>query len=183
GNVANGATLAFNRSDTITYAGVISDYSYTDTGGNHATAPGKLVQNGPGTLILTGDSTITGGTTVASGTLQLGNGGTTGSVTSDNIVDNGTLVVNHSDTVTINGLVSGSGDFVQAGTGTTILAIITPDGHGETYAGKTIIEQGTLQIGTGGIGGGLASQEVVDNGVYTIAIHATYSYAGTVSGT
>ena len=36
-----------------------------------------------GTLILSGDSTYTGGTTIAAGTLQLGNGGTSGSITGD----------------------------------------------------------------------------------------------------
>src|SRR5699024_12417555 len=62
GNVANSGTLAFDRSDDVTFDGVIS--------GN-----GSLVQQGHGTLTLTGTHTYTGGTTIAAGTLQIGDGG------------------------------------------------------------------------------------------------------------
>ena len=47
-------------------------------------------QIGAGTTILTGNNTYTGGTTISAGTLQLGNGGTTGSIVG-NVIDNGTL--------------------------------------------------------------------------------------------
>ncbi len=171
GDVVDNATLNFNRSDTITYGGAV-------------TGSGALVQAGAGTLVLTGDSFFSGATTIAAGTLQLGDGGTTGSVTSD-IVDNGTLVVNRSDNVVLNGLISGSGDFVQAGTGTTIMAA-TGDGHGHgnSYSGRTIIEQGSLQIGTGGTTGGLEnSVDIVNDGVFISSIHASFAWAGSVSGT
>ena len=69
----------FNRSDALTYGGVIS-------------GTGSLTKSGTGTLTLTGDNTYTGGTTISAGTLQIGNGGTTGSV-AGNIVDNAALVV------------------------------------------------------------------------------------------
>ena len=40
----------------------------------------SIIKTGNGTLILSADNTYSGATTVADGTLQLGNGGTTGSV-------------------------------------------------------------------------------------------------------
>ena len=55
----------FNRSDTLTYGGVVS-------------GTGSLTQAGPGTTILTGANSYTGTTTISAGTLQIGNGGTTG---------------------------------------------------------------------------------------------------------
>ena len=58
-----------------------------------------LVQTGLGTLIFTGTNTYTGGTTISTGTLQIGNGGTTGSV-AGNIVDNSALVFNRSNALT-----------------------------------------------------------------------------------
>src|SRR5271165_762569 len=63
------------------------------------TGVGELVETGSGTLELTGTNTYTGGTTISAGTLQIGNGGTTGSITGD-VTDNGTLAFDRSDTVT-----------------------------------------------------------------------------------
>ena len=41
---------------------------------------GTLTQAGTGTMTLTGANTYTGGTTISAGTLQIGNGGTTGTL-------------------------------------------------------------------------------------------------------
>jgi autotransporter-associated beta strand protein len=70
GDVLNNGTLIFSRSDAPIYSGVIS--------GSGAVT----ILNNPftGKTILTGDSSYAGGTTINGGTLQLGNGGTTGSV-------------------------------------------------------------------------------------------------------
>lgn len=74
-----------------------------------------------GTVTLTGANTYTGGTFINSGhTLQLGNGGTTGSIVG-NVVNNGTFAINRSDTYAFGGVISGSGALQQNGSGTTLL--------------------------------------------------------------
>src|SRR5262249_14368796 len=73
-----------------------------------------------GTLILSRDSTYTGGPIISAGTLQLGNGGTSGSILGD-VVNNGTFAVNRSDTYTFSGVISGPGSLAQIGPGTTVL--------------------------------------------------------------
>ncbi len=66
------------QANTLTLTGVIGN-------GNGA---GALSKVGAGTLVLTGNDTYTGGTTISAGTLQLGSGGTSGSITG-NVTDNG----------------------------------------------------------------------------------------------
>ncbi|MES2031258.1 MAG: autotransporter domain-containing protein [Pseudomonadota bacterium] len=124
-------------STTSTFAGTIKDG-----------AAGKVEVwvggfGSTGTAIFTGTNTYTGGTTICDCvTLQLGNGGTTGSIIGD--VDNGgTLIFNRSNTYTFAGVISdslGTGKLIQAGQGNTILT------GQSTYTGETIVNAGTLSV-------------------------------------
>ncbi|RYD61744.1 MAG: hypothetical protein EOP83_16310, partial [Verrucomicrobiaceae bacterium] len=89
-----------------------------------------------GTLLLTGNNTATGAITIGAGTLQIGNGGTTGSTAAATIANSGSLVTNRSDNLTINSLISGSGTLTQAGAGTLILSA------DNTYTGLTTVNSG-----------------------------------------
>ncbi|WP_175174563.1 autotransporter outer membrane beta-barrel domain-containing protein [Achromobacter pestifer] len=128
GNVTNHGVLTFNRSDTLPFAGLIS-------------GSGKVNQIGAGTTVLTADNTYTGGTTISAGTLQLGNGGATGAIVGD-VVNNGALTFNRSDTLAFAGLISGLGSVNQNGTGTTVFTAQ------HTYSGATHISAGVLRAGT-----------------------------------
>ncbi len=75
-------------------------------------APARSRRPAPARSILTGANTYTGGTTISAGTLQIGNGGTTGSVAGD-IVDNGALVFNRSNALTYAGVISGTGTLTK----------------------------------------------------------------------
>lgn len=74
---------------------------------------GGLRKTGDGTLILSGDSHFAGITTIAEGVLQLGNGGTKGSVVG-HIVNDAMLVFDRSDDLVYGGVVSGRGHMTQA---------------------------------------------------------------------
>ena len=123
--------------DTQTF-GVALSLPISDVGGQ----VGALTKLGAGTLTLTGANTYTGDTTVAAGTLQIGSGGATGSVASANLVNNGTLVINRSGSVTISSVISGKGAVVQAGPGTTSLTAAN------SYTGDTTVTAGTLLLGS-----------------------------------
>jgi uncharacterized protein YhjY with autotransporter beta-barrel domain len=114
------------------------------------------------TLVLAGNNhtTYSGAVTIdANGTLQLGNGGTSGDPGSNaTITDNGTLIIDRSDSPTDNGtVITGNGSLVQEGTGTfTITAA-------DNYSGGTTVNAGTLTVGTGGTLGASAGTLTVNN--------------------
>jgi fibronectin-binding autotransporter adhesin len=134
---------------------------------------GALIKQGNGILTLTADNTYTGGTTIAVGSLQIGNGGTTGSVVGD-IVNNGELILARSDTYTIAGQISGTGA-VRKGGGT---AILTAD---NSYTGGTTNGSGILQLGNGGTTGNIVG-DLVNAGTLVFNRSNQYAFAGTISG-
>ncbi|MFO1208401.1 MAG: autotransporter-associated beta strand repeat-containing protein [Amaricoccus sp.] len=137
---------------TIGVGGALSVVQEGDVSG-----PGALTKTGTGTLTLAGTGTYAGGTTIAGGTLQLGNGGTAGSITGD-VVDDGTLVVDRSDELTLDGTISGSGSVQQAGAGTTTLS------GSNSYAGGTTITGGALSVAADANLGDAAGALTLDGG-------------------
>ena len=99
GNVAlaSGRVLTVTQSGSSTYSGVISGSTSTVT---------KL---GAGALSLTGANTYSGGTLISAGTLQVGNGSTTGSLGSGNVTNNATLKFDLSADTTVANNISGTG--------------------------------------------------------------------------
>ncbi len=126
--ITNNGFLVYDLAGSQAYSGVI--------GGS-----GALSKTGPGTLILTNTSTFTGGTTISSGTIQLGKGTSAndGAVTG-NIVNNAALVFNYFGNVEYDGTISGSGAVAKVGLATLAL------GGTNTFTGGTTVNSGTLQL-------------------------------------
>ncbi len=121
---------------------------------------GSLTKTGSGALTMTGSNTYAGGTTLTTGTLNLGNNnalgtgslsmgtGTTlqaglnGLAAANNVTLNGTDTFDtNGDSSTLSGVISGSGSLTQTGAGTLNL-----DGN-NTYGGGTNLNGGTLGLG------------------------------------
>jgi fibronectin-binding autotransporter adhesin len=99
-------------------------------------------KTGTSTWALTGTGSATTNWNIQDGTLQLGNGGTSGSVIGNlTTASAGTLAFNRSNTFTFDNLVLGTGTISQIGTGTTIM---TADNS--AFAGSTTIKAGTLSV-------------------------------------
>lgn len=100
--------------------GIIDTNGYNIGIAPEMTGVGALTKDGLGTLTLTGANSYANGTTIAAGTLQLGRGGTSGSIVGD-VANSGILAFNRSDAVTFGGTITGSGAVRQIGTGQTTL--------------------------------------------------------------
>lgn len=163
GNVVNEGSIIFSRLNDYSYAGSIS-------------GSGQVFKLGPGILSLTGSHTFTGLTTINEGSISVGVGGTTGSLTG-NIVNSGTLIFNRSDNSEYPGDISGNGPVSKLGAGTLSIT-------GElTHTGATTITGGALSIGNGGAGGTVsASTAIINNSVLIFNRSDNFSYSGVITG-
>lgn len=129
-NVVNNASLVVNRSNSYTIANPIS-------------GSGSFTDNSAGTIVLTGNNTYTGTTYINQGTIQIGNNGTAGHiVNSSNIVssDNTNLQFQRTDNINFTVPMSGTGNMIQAGSGTTTITV------GNTFTGFTFLNEGNLTL-------------------------------------
>lgn len=177
-----------------------------DTNGNEVTLAGNiqksgyflpLTKTGSGTLTLTGTdnfSTGFGGSndlTVAAGAVQVGNGGTSGSLTSGvSLAANTTLVFNRSDNSTFTGAITGAGTVVKTGAGKLTLVGTSSFLEGVIaigVTGGTVVTGGSLQFGSGNAAGSIsgnvslaANTSLVFNNPYHQAFSG-YTYTDTYS--
>jgi uncharacterized delta-60 repeat protein len=152
--ITNNGTLQFFRSNTVTQG---TDFASVISG------TGVVQQAGTGTLVLNGANTYNGATTVSAGTLQIGDGGTTGALSaSSSITNNATLAFNRSNTITqgtdFNSVISGTGAVMQAGSGTLVLS------GANTFSGVTTVSAGVVNVQNATGLGSTAGSTTVSNG-------------------
>ena len=169
GYVFSDGVITTNTADTILRVGdgTIQGAGYTATINSVLAGSGGIRKTDLGTLVLNGNNTYSGGTSVSAGTLQVAQdasmgatetaltlgGGTLRYGTAFNtprevkLADGGgTLDTNGFDVLLLNS-VTGSGDLTKTGAGALAL---TQD---STFQGTTVINAGTLQLGNGSTGG------------------------------
>lgn len=156
-----GGTIAVAEAHTFTLTGAVS-------------GSGGFTKAGEGTLVLAADASYSGNTVISGGTLQVGTGGTSGSIGGD-VSNSGTLRFQRSDTLTFGGDVSGSGRLVQAGTGTLILT------GANSYGGGTLISAGTVVVGDGATSGSIIG-DVRNDGALVFDRADFVAFVGAISG-
>ena len=95
---------------------------------NNGSGTNGLTKTGNGVMVLTGNSSYSGATTVSAGTLKIGNGGATGSLYSPSVSWNGNLTF------------GGAGAIVNDG------ALIYDIAGGAVYVNRTISGLGTVSV-------------------------------------
>lgn len=105
------------------------------------TGTGNFVKEGSGTAILTGNNSYTGTTTISLGTLQIGEGGTSGSLSASSVITNNSILTfTRSDSITFSNDISGSGSLIQSGEEELVLS------GNNTYTGTTSIIGGSIIV-------------------------------------
>jgi autotransporter-associated beta strand protein len=165
GAVVNGGSLVFTEPTAVTLANVI--------GGT-----GSVIQNGPGTVTLSGVNTYAGGTTITGGSLALGDpAGSVGGLGSGPVTDNGNLTFTEPSAVSFTNVISGTGSLTQAGPGTVRIA------GTNTYSGGTTITAGVLALGDpAGPIGTLGSGAVTDNATLAFTEPSAITFANPIGG-
>ncbi|MGA0039795.1 MAG: autotransporter-associated beta strand repeat-containing protein, partial [Pirellulales bacterium] len=171
------ANSAVNASPT--YTGTLDANFQVGTNGNTTALVGSpaggaltltgstlYAKYGTGTVTVTTDSYFLD--TIDAGTLQIGDGNTTGALTTD-VVNNGTLSFNRSNALTHSNTISGTGSVTKLANNTLTLS------GSNSYTGSTTISAGTLSL-TGTLG---ATATTVGTGAI---IEGNGTSAGTIAG-
>ncbi|HFG5644952.1 TPA: fibronectin-binding autotransporter adhesin ShdA [Salmonella enterica subsp. enterica serovar Korkeasaari] len=120
---------------------------------NNVTGEGQIVKSGSDELIVTGDNTYSGGTTISGGTLTADHADSLGTGA---VANSGVLQVGEGE---LENTLSGSGSLVKTGTGELTLS------GDNTYSGGTTITGGTL---TADHADSLGSGAVANSGVLQV---------------
>jgi outer membrane autotransporter protein len=155
--VSSGTSLNFNQTSNGTFGGSV-------------TGDGQLIKEGLGALILSGQNSYKGGTTLSAGTLQ---GDTSSLQGSFSTSSNTTLSFHQTSSGTFAGNISGSGAFEKAGAGTLILS------GANSYSGGSTVTAGTLQISTTSLSGNI---EVKTGAILSFDQSTSGSFSSVISG-
>jgi len=199
--VVNHGTLAWNRSDTVAFAGAII-------------GTGAVVKEGSGTLTLAGTNTYTGGTTVSGGVLEVADNANLGAASGGLVLAGGTLRSTTGVTLARNVTVGTGGGTLD--TGGNIMAIqgglggtgaLTKTGPGtlrlagdNSLTGLTTLAQGEIVLsasnlaaltvaggarlsGTGAIRGNLANAGTLNPGASPGTLAVTGNFVQSATGT
>ena len=132
------------RNEDCVFGGIIQNANPTDR-------LARLTKTGTAKLTLTGANTYTGQTNVDAGTLEIGNGGTTGSLATTNIavasLANLDLNPGASQTQSINGIISGTGNLTKKGAGRTTLAAVNTITTTPTIEGGLLVVNANTALG------------------------------------
>jgi fibronectin-binding autotransporter adhesin len=174
GGTLNGGQITNSAGGgTMNLEGILATTSGTVSVGLAGGLAGGIRKSGSGTTTLAGNNSASlAGITVSSGTLQIGDGGTSGTLTSDDYLElNGTLAFNRSDTYMVSvGTIFGGGEIVQSGSGTLRLEAFS------LGVSALVVEAGSMVVDSQDAEPSILSQpslEVAAGASFTLKTHTT----------
>ncbi|PVQ76312.1 fibronectin-binding autotransporter adhesin ShdA [Salmonella enterica] len=153
---------------------------------NNVTGEGQIVKSGSDELIVTGDNTYSGGTTISGGTLTVDHADSLGTGT---IANSSVLQVGEGE---LENTLSGTGSLVKTGTGeltlsgdnsysggTTITGGTLTADHADSLGTGTIANNGVLQVGEGELKNTLSGTgSLVKIGTGELTLNGDNDYSG-----
>ncbi|EHC0795459.1 fibronectin-binding autotransporter adhesin ShdA [Salmonella enterica] len=153
---------------------------------NNVTGEGQIVKSGSDELIVTGDNTYSGGTTISGGTLTADHADSLGTGA---VANSGVLQVGEGE---LENTLSGSGSLVKTGTGeltlsgdntysggTTITGGTLTADHADSLGSGDIDNSGVLKVGEGDLENTLSgSGSLVKTGTGELTLSGDNSYSG-----
>jgi autotransporter-associated beta strand protein len=103
-----------------------------------------LSKTGPGTLVLAGNNALKGITRIEEGTLQIGNGGSSGTPGTTSLVNQASLVINRSGTVIFPSSISGNGTWSIENPAAADTVVLSGN---NSFTGSLSFVRGTLRLG------------------------------------
>ena len=155
GDVTNDATVVFNQAVSGTFSGQMPGL-------------GVLIKDGPGDLVLSRNSSYSGGTRVVSGTLR----GSTSSLRGT-IINEATVAFDQISSGTYAGGMVGVGTLLKSGSGELTLS------GSNNYSGGTLVTAGVVRGTADSIRGGISNDSIV---IFDQRVTGTYSGSMTGSG-
>jgi len=181
GGAISVATLNLNGARTFNVGHSLAaptDLNVTSAIGD-GTGTGSIIKTGAGLLVLGSANTYSGGTTLSSGTLQLGNATALGAVTGPLAVNAGTLDL-HDNSVTV-GLLSGSNGAVITSNASGAIVLTASSTLSGTFGGQIQNGSGTVGLTQAGAGTLTLSNSNTYTGA-TIVSAGTLLVSGSLSG-
>jgi autotransporter-associated beta strand protein len=184
--VGNGGATGSVGSGNISINPAASELDFLTTAtvtNGTVSGTGSVTVDGGGTVVMPGNNSYSGGTTITGGsTLQVGVGGATGQLYSSGFMDDeGTLIYNTSGSFSYfgNGAITGGGNVIVRGGG--LIANVGAN----SYTGWTEIDPGSTFMPCQGNSGGLTSSVVTNNGTLLLIRqdNGVFIYSGYIVGT
>jgi autotransporter-associated beta strand protein len=117
-----------------------TDYTFTTPSGGGIYGMAGLTKSGVGNLILDANNNYAGPTLIQNGAIQVGVGGTRGSLGTGAVTNNGGLTFNRTDAFTVGNNIAGSSGLTNTGSGTITL------GGTNTFSGAIAVNAGGLTL-------------------------------------
>ena len=167
-----------------------SDYTFTTTANGGLYGMTGISKQGAGNLFLDVNNSYSGPTVIQGGNLQVGVGGTRGTIGSGVVTNNAGLTFDRTDSISVNNTIVGTGSLTNLGSGTVTLSgnnsfqgSLSVNAGAVTLANSQALGQSTNVLVAGSVGGaGITGTRLALGGGVNVSANVTLSFMNAFAG-